>query len=761
MYIYKHNYYDSESDESDNGARCCTTAACPPTKPIELSALTLEIWTPPPNHDPNNGGHSRQLVGISTNFPEPVDPLYTDTNYDTAPDIQQPDEGSNIPYGVVLVSPDNWVYDIYFSISQDDLNDAGYNYDINDIIVDGDDGETITVSSVTTPFVWNGTTVFNSNQKPFRIRKDLSTIPPDLDIGLRVAVKLQFQQNANCDAYYTGFGAEAQQTTTALPAACLYKNRCGPTNSVVSGGDNWQEHACAFSIAECEDLTIKGFKVMEYDQNSNNIEWSDFHFKHNVTQAHWDTAVPGFTPTKLELKFEQKNLIGWPSNKGRPGGLETVPPAFAWHITNAGVPVQFNVPPSSGNSWPDALVVPSYEKSTGYDDNTVVPYAPPPASTPGTPGETIIRIFWAPAFNQQATLALRYRWTDDVTDVVHYSTIRVQKGVYTPRSLTLPLNPCWNSDINYDYSTPSDWASKTTVLYQAPVQRPLFYKDINHAVDTTAYSSCYVSTNSANTSHYPRISVLGAQTGDFSFEMPFFFDGTNWSFVWGDCTYERRDGLGTYGGSPRNTTWGICNPNGGAGLGGGNFNFNQFGNNTVSLANATTARGLLYVNFNLNAWPRGSDGDTVGVNTVGNFQTRLPTDCQLKTIDAKDFVSWAQQGLSNNNTLNAFSAVGSAQTDFTLTIQLDDIYPGDNGRSITLYTLQGADTATLNINIFNPDTSTYQKIPSRGRWSNTLDRCWETISVRKYFDPQSNYLTMQFQNTRPYSIGGIHYLAQV
>lgn len=442
FYIYNKRPYDSESDDSNNGARCCLAQPEPPNEcPIDP--------------DPNLA-----LIGYTTYVPAPYDAtengltntaLFTPTTTAVVPlQIDIPSRGDDTPFGCIWqADPINrWIFKYFISFDGDRIT-LEANYTVTNNVVVALNGEPYEDENAI-----DITLVEQDGNLPFLPSYEIRVVLPTT-IGQNdgFLLETQFQINLKyvhpedeeleCPEYSNIWttSIEKEEEETELPIA-LYQVRAG--NVLVPGTDNWQTVGPFGSITDCENAQGDTYTAMEYNENGNNVTTVDLYWKHYVNQAYWDENHPGFNPDYLQLILFQKGPGGLPwisFDYSLLNGLAQGGSQGMEHVNNQGAafPFSWEIVTNEIN-WPrtSRLIesgIQAYDKSVSWE----APATPWPPTQPGT---TATRWYLTPNWWIQGTFALGYFWTDTRTNTthVHYTTKRIEKGrtLGAPRSELRP-----------------------------------------------------------------------------------------------------------------------------------------------------------------------------------------------------------------------------------------------------------------------------------------------------------------------------------
>lgn len=757
MFIYKKPRYDSESEDSDNGARCCkptTPFQCPTVPDLNLTQAEVDInfWIPSSHLDETQDGWGATATAI-WNAIDVQDPQVQT--------FLIPSNGSNVPLGSVYSAPVGWTFTFYYQLNISALTAVGYDLadpptvfaKVHGIAVPEENIEAVPIDH---DIQWNGQTVL-SGENIWEI-----TVFPLPDIGIDDPVNCEFEVfqdvfligHPECPQYVHIFNGEVTQSTPELPIA-QYRVRAGHKYDATD--TDWDTFAPFFDIPTCEENATPVYHTYEYDQNNKNVEISDLYFKHHVNQAYWDSLDlnPRFVPTGVTLKLIQAGFMTrWQnsvfSTLDQPGSL-------LFHKDNVDNEFAFNLP---GDGWPFRDFAPFYEKSETFDSLSLTD-APPFES-----GTTHVQWKWTPSAAvglQQATAVLEYKWTDGVRDIFHYTVKRIQKQEWTPKALVIPQEPCWNKVPPYNFPTPFNWSAKTSTRSDFSTRVPWFIKTWEQNQNRANNQIDQVATWQDGTGGPQKIQFIGGQgrTDDFTVQFPYFFDGSGTypiTFVGG--SYERWDATATIAGAPRNVTWSICHPNQSGTIANGQFSVLQFGDTERQLQLNSTGtancQGLMYITLNLRAFPSGPTTGSSGVQRFSWIEGRMPDDCVVGLLDCASLKRPAgTTGFLGTLWGSTSTIPGSTITNnVTLTYDITDMYPGDNGRSLMLHTFAGSTY------LYFPSAGTFQRLLRRNIVGNIY--AVETYSVRDCFNPRSNRLTLQFGiGTDENRILGISYLRKV
>lgn len=446
MFVYKRpKYYDSESEDSELGARCCAQNPCP-EKDDQLSALTMKVVHLPP--DWNELEDTFDTVNVAS--------AENDINASQANAFQSipPDQGSNLPYGL-KTDGFQYKYRAYFGLPDNILDQIGYDatavtvtFLVDEEPVPSSDIKVTKLLPEQLPWSWNLDDKFFLTDDTYHLEVNIPIETNPLTINYRwdITFTLSLIGRPWCPKYYISVGSAASRPEVTEQPTALYKIRAGPTYDDL-GERNWLQQGVFTNIVDCDSVFGGPYVPIGYQDFNDDIfidsDYAEIESKHFVNQAYWNQYHPGFTPTSLELRVLQKGDNGFGTIGVIPNykftvfkDCDVIPPSLGKHFTPlqpSGVPhvvdlTQVNNP---------TVITEAFPKSPDFDDNTTPDSldktGPNPVAVISTPKNHFFRWKWeVPPEEglQQATIGVRYIWRNDTTgdEVSHYLTRRVMKG---------------------------------------------------------------------------------------------------------------------------------------------------------------------------------------------------------------------------------------------------------------------------------------------------------------------------------------------
>lgn len=353
----------------------------------------------------------------------------------------------------------------------------------------------------------------------------------------------------------------------------------------------------------------------------------------------------------------------------------------------------------------------------------------------------------------QACTVYKVRYNRDTTPPFAYPT----------------LGACWNDFQTYGGPTPSDYTAYTITNYASvylwcPETTPdPATSDAGLTLGSQRARRMVTDQNILYIAPDESAVYIHQKDGDHFVQLPMFGqDGsTDYTFQYQGGKYSLFGRDENLSGSPRTLTYSVCQDNWPGDPGGviSQHNVTQFGpTSTRNLFDdfniIQNIKGLFYVRFNYGAFPNGgSSTDTLLSNHFSQqfdaMQTRLPQGWGIKKLGPGD-ITW-NTGTTGGALTGAWGTSADLGPDgvnngqlFETDIVLNDIAPGDGGRSIKAIisygfeqeAVPGSDSWTL---------FTYPAIVDDATSTGVQGTYKALVSIRQYYDPNTKTLKYRFR----------------